>query len=184
MPALIQKSGSANEQVIKLGSELVIIGRNPSCKIRLDDPGVSRNHAEITHADGKWFVRDLGSSNGTIINDKLTRAQKVQINSGDVLRLGQTTFTFVDEVAVPPEEEDINLTPAEGIPMAVEASPDESIPDATEAPAAESIPMDVEAPKPEAPEPAAPADSPKPAPAPSASPAQKPAAARPAAARE
>ena len=158
MPALIQKSGSANEQVIKLGSELVIIGRNPSCKIRLDDPGVSRNHAEITHADGKWFVRDLGSSNGTIINDKLTRAQKVQINSGDVLRLGQTTFTFVDEVAVPPEEEDINLTPAEGIPMADEARAAE----------AKSIPMAEEAP----------------APAPSASPAQKPAAARPAAARE
>ncbi|WP_412543527.1 ATP-binding cassette domain-containing protein [Longispora sp. K20-0274] len=44
---------------------VVIIGRDPLCPLVVDDPRVSRQHVEIGYRDGRWRLRDLGSSNGT-----------------------------------------------------------------------------------------------------------------------
>ena len=119
MPEVILNSSSVKNAVIKLGGETAIIGRNPSCAIRVDDPGISRNHAEISHSDGKWFVRDLGSSNGTMLNNTWLKSQKTPLKNGDVVRVSQATLSFVD---VPIAEE---------VPMAAEG--DDMIPMAEEA---------------------------------------------------
>ena len=44
------------------------IGRDPACAIRFEDPLVSRRHVEIGLADGIWYVADLGSRNGTLLD--------------------------------------------------------------------------------------------------------------------
>jgi hypothetical protein len=46
------------------------IGRQEDCEVRLDDDCVSRAHAEVSFADGKWWVKDLGSSNGIYVGDQ------------------------------------------------------------------------------------------------------------------
>ena len=46
------------------------LGRDATCEIHLDDPMISRRHAEILHADGRWWIHDLGSRNGTLVNGK------------------------------------------------------------------------------------------------------------------
>jgi len=47
-----------------------VIGRGEDCTVRLVAPEVSRRHAEIFPRDGAWWVRDLGSSNGTLVNGR------------------------------------------------------------------------------------------------------------------
>lgn len=49
-------------------SDRVVIGRGEGCEIRLAHPEVSYRHAEIYEEEGKWFIKDLGSSNGTFVD--------------------------------------------------------------------------------------------------------------------
>jgi hypothetical protein len=68
------------------GGEDLVIGRHPDCDIVLAGPGVSRRHARLTFRDGVWIVQDLGSTNGTIVND--SRVGRCRLNAGDRLEIG------------------------------------------------------------------------------------------------
>lgn len=65
------------------------IGRAEACSIRLEDTYVSQVHARLYGEDGRWFVEDLGSTNGTFLNDRRV-ATPVPVHSGDVVRVGKT----------------------------------------------------------------------------------------------
>ena len=45
-----------------------VIGRDESCDVHIDDPMISRRHAEVVHSNGRWCIRDLGSRNGTLLD--------------------------------------------------------------------------------------------------------------------
>ncbi|MBK9653987.1 MAG: FHA domain-containing protein [Rhodanobacteraceae bacterium] len=60
-------SGSHNGRVLKIEREGVI-GRDPAVEYSIDDPTVSRRHAELVRSADGWRLRDLGSANGTEIN--------------------------------------------------------------------------------------------------------------------
>ncbi|RUL87724.1 FHA domain-containing protein [Tautonia sociabilis] len=63
---------------IPLKKKELVVGRRPSCDIRLDFENVSGRHCMLTYANGTWNVRDLGSTNGTKINNqKLQREQAI-----------------------------------------------------------------------------------------------------------
>jgi hypothetical protein len=63
----------------------ILIGRdNEQCEIALVDERISRTHAEITYANGRFFVRDLGSVNGTFVNGDRT-SQQTPLVEGDVV---------------------------------------------------------------------------------------------------
>ena len=76
-------------------SEEVTIGRAPGCSVPLaDDTYVSQLHARIYVRDGKPFVEDLGSTNGTFLNrDRLSRT--MPLHRGDKLQIGQTVLEIV-----------------------------------------------------------------------------------------
>jgi len=63
-----------------------LIGRHPCCDIVLSDPTVSRRHAQLTHRDGAWVLRDLGSKNGTFVNS--ARVGRTAVRPGDIVGLG------------------------------------------------------------------------------------------------
>jgi hypothetical protein len=46
------------------------IGRDAACELHLDDPLISRRHAEVLHNEGLWWITDLDSRNGTLLNDR------------------------------------------------------------------------------------------------------------------
>ena len=64
----------------------VLIGRSSSCQIVLGDDTVSRRHAELRFEDGRWLLRDLGSSNGSYVNGRWVT--EAEVRAGDVIHLG------------------------------------------------------------------------------------------------
>ena len=67
----------------------VQVGRAEACAVRVEDTDVSQFHARLFHRDDAWFVEDLGSTNGTYLNErKVTSASEV--HAGDRLRVGRT----------------------------------------------------------------------------------------------
>lgn len=70
-----------------------LIGRSSEA-LRITDQTCSRRHAELTPDKGQWYIRDLGSANGTYINGKRISAQRVKLRLGDQIRAGSTVFVF------------------------------------------------------------------------------------------
>jgi hypothetical protein len=62
------------------------IGRSSGCHLVLADDTVSRRHAELCAHDGRWLLRDLGSSNGTWVNGR--RVIEAEVRPGDLVQLG------------------------------------------------------------------------------------------------
>ena len=80
-----------------------VIGRTGSCDIAVDDDAMSRNHGILMRdTDGNWTFRDLGSKNGSFVNDhRIVGMEKggdmslpVDIKYGDEIRMGKSTFTL------------------------------------------------------------------------------------------
>jgi len=66
------------------------LGRSPACELVLADDTVSRRHAALRLQDGRWLIRDLGSSNGTWVNGR--RVFDAEVRPGDEIRLGSAAF--------------------------------------------------------------------------------------------
>ena len=66
--------------------ERLLLGRHPGCDVVLLEPSVSRRHALLTLRDGVWVLRDLASTNGTLLNG--IRVGRTSVRSGDILTLG------------------------------------------------------------------------------------------------
>ncbi|MGZ6126531.1 MAG: FHA domain-containing protein, partial [Myxococcales bacterium] len=88
-------SGSLESQEIELTPDPMTVGRASACNIRIGDAGVSSKHAKIWCEDGQYFLMDLGSTNGTFVNDR--DVDREQLNDGDVITFGMTKAAFVGD---------------------------------------------------------------------------------------
>lgn len=76
-----------------VGPDGATIGRSRQCDVVLDDPNVSRSHAEIRPRGGSWVLADLGSTNGSRLNGRRVDGPEV-LRRGDEIQLGATRLTF------------------------------------------------------------------------------------------
>ena len=67
------------------------IGRAPECELRIDDTYASQQHARIFGKNGSWYVEDLGSTNGTFVNEQKLAAPAL-LQPGDRVRVGTTVL--------------------------------------------------------------------------------------------
>lgn len=87
---VVQKTG----QKIPLKSPKIKIGRDPSNQVVVaDDTFASRHHAWITYEEGDFWIEDLGSTNGTLLNGHPVVKRQV-LSDGDKIRVGHTELTF------------------------------------------------------------------------------------------
>src|SRR5215218_4945644 len=78
-----------------LGSAGATLGRSREADIVLEDPNVSRRHAEVRPSGGSWIVRDLSSTNGVKVNGRRVDPNRPQsLKPGDVIELGTSRATF------------------------------------------------------------------------------------------
>jgi len=91
---LVVRSGDQTGERFALDIPVVSIGRHPDSTIYLDDVTVSRRHAQMHHVDGAYVVRDLGSLNGTYVNQE--RVDERQLQHGDELQIGKFRMVFFD----------------------------------------------------------------------------------------
>jgi len=80
-------------QLFPLEREVMVVGRNPSCDIVLDVGAVSREHARFLNVDGKYYVEDLNSRNGTYVNEHRVLGKQL-LNEADQVRLCDLVFVF------------------------------------------------------------------------------------------
>lgn len=92
MVNLITFSRKGARKDFALGSSPMIIGRKPEADIRIPVGEVSRAHCEIRLQGGKILVKDLGSSNGTYVNDQ--KVSEASLKAGDHMRVGPVQFTI------------------------------------------------------------------------------------------
>ena len=78
--------------VYHLECDEILLGRHASADIRLQDMSVSRYHAMLTVADGKWLITDIGSKSGLYVNGELVR--HVRLYEGDIITLGNRNLIF------------------------------------------------------------------------------------------
>jgi len=72
-----------------LAGDRVVVGRSPDCDVVLDDPRVSKRHAALRRRDGRWWIEDLGSTNGTVVDGRPLHAPAA-LTPGGRIELGGT----------------------------------------------------------------------------------------------
>jgi two-component system, NtrC family, response regulator AtoC len=80
------------------GAEIVV-GRSSTATVRVDDPRVSREHARIVRRGDALELVDLGSRNGTRVNDKVVRGRSEALSSGDTVHIGEAEILIAETTA-------------------------------------------------------------------------------------
>lgn len=91
---LLVVAGESAGKLFPLNKPELVLGRSPSADIRINEKAVSHNHARLSMDNGACTVRDLGSTNGTFVNNELI-AGPVRLRGGDAVGVGSTTFTYL-----------------------------------------------------------------------------------------
>jgi diguanylate cyclase (GGDEF)-like protein len=85
--------GSELGKKYNLNAASLVIGRSSKCDIQIDQESISRNHSKILNTGKSILVRDLGSTNGTYVNDD--PVDEYVLRDGDLIKIGRTIFKFL-----------------------------------------------------------------------------------------
>ncbi len=100
------------------------VGRKPGCEVFLDNLAVSGEHANIFTIGEDSFIQDLGSTNGTFVNNK--RITKHHLRNGDQVMIGKHTLIYMSEQAAKPSEDfakTVIINPSAPLAAAAEPRP-------------------------------------------------------------
>ena len=92
-PRLVARDGPLKNSVFSLDDGELSVGRNPSNRLSINDPSLSRQHCVIAPRDGGFEIRDLDSRNGTFVNG--VPVHERQLDEGDEVRIGNSLFLFL-----------------------------------------------------------------------------------------
>ncbi len=86
-------SGYAEGMEYPITGEYTVLGRDKDADITVKDPLVSRRHAAIIYHEGEFTIKDLGSTNGTMMNGNVI--ELASLRHRDKFRIGDTTIQFI-----------------------------------------------------------------------------------------
>lgn len=120
MPAILEPMSNSN-QTVPLDKPIIFIGRHPDCDLIINHSRkVSRKHCCLIEIERKFFVRDLGSTNGIQINGQRVKGLE-ELTIGDELTVGDCAFTFKPEEAVQPPQIKADSTNQPIVPIKIDA---------------------------------------------------------------
>jgi hypothetical protein len=82
-------------QTMRVDKRRVVLGRSRECDIQVEDPNVSRRHAELRQEGSTYWIVDLDSTNGIEVNGR--QVKRAKLESGDIFTVGSTDVTFSTE---------------------------------------------------------------------------------------
>lgn len=91
-PRLRLLSGAGAPKEVPLNAEVLVIGRGSTVGLRLDDVGVSRQHAEVRREGDDVILVDLGSTNGSSVNGR--HVERVRLTPGDRIEMGRSVLVY------------------------------------------------------------------------------------------
>ena len=94
-PRIAAITGKLEDTVISMNDGPVVIGRQAGATLKIGNASVSRRHAVIEKEGDRFVIADLGSRNGTFVNDMPVRRRELQ--HGDRVRIGESQFFFLYE---------------------------------------------------------------------------------------
>src|SRR6266545_1131123 len=97
MAYLLGLKGPQAKQTFQLDKERILLGRNANCDIVFpaNDFAVSREHACLLRVQNKFFIEDMGSRNGTFLNNNQVKARQ-EVKDGDKIRICDFIYSFHD----------------------------------------------------------------------------------------
>lgn len=93
-PLLVVRSGDEEGEYFQLCNQVTSIGRHAESDVVLDDITVSRRHCEVIRSGEGYRVRDVGSLNGTYLNQQ--RVDEARVSHGDEIQIGKFHLVFVE----------------------------------------------------------------------------------------
>ena len=97
----VMRSGPTPGETFPLEGDQLIIGRDSSNSIAINDAEISRKHSRLSFQGGKYVIEDLGSTNGTFVNGQRL-AGPVVLKPGDVVSLGEQIVLMYDVINLDP----------------------------------------------------------------------------------
>ena len=92
-----------------------VIGRSSKTDVQIEEDSISRNHGMIVNQGDRYLLKDLGSTNGTYVNDRLI--DELDLRDGDLIKIGRTIFKFLSGTNIESayHEEIYRLTTTDGL---------------------------------------------------------------------
>lgn len=95
-PVLIVIRGALQGKKYSLkGSDKFLLGRDKGVEIQVDDANVSRQHAQVTKEGDRMYIEDLGSRNGTFLNDEAIAGERRTLEKEDMIKVGSTILKYL-----------------------------------------------------------------------------------------
>ena len=107
---IVTAIGANAGRAIPIGGAKFVIGRDPECNLRPASQAVSKQHCAVLIRDGKVFIQDLSSTNGTVVNDIVVNGE-IEVVNGDRLKIGPLDFK-IDIAATKPRTDSTPLPDA------------------------------------------------------------------------
>lgn len=100
MASLLILKGNDHGQRLPLEDEKTVLGRDPTCKVVIPATAVSRTHAQILRVQGKFYIEDLNSRNGTWVNNEAVTQRRL-LRDNDCIKICDFLCTFRDGALAP-----------------------------------------------------------------------------------
>ncbi|MGO8796039.1 MAG: FHA domain-containing protein [Candidatus Sulfotelmatobacter sp.] len=91
---LVAMNGSQRGRDFRIHDGQNVLGSAPDADVQLSDPTVSGKHASLRYKDGKFFLVDLDSSNGTFLNSNPEPIAREELHDNDTIRAGELILKF------------------------------------------------------------------------------------------
>jgi pSer/pThr/pTyr-binding forkhead associated (FHA) protein len=88
---VVKTAGKMEGKILTIPLSQFVIGRDPQCHLRPASPAISKRHCALIQREGKVFVQDFDSTNGTFVNDVQVKGE-VELHNTDLLRVGPLLF--------------------------------------------------------------------------------------------
>jgi hypothetical protein len=120
---LVVRKGPRPGQVFPLTLENVTVGRDPLADIVLNDPEVSRHHAQFIQTQEGYQLKDLGSTNGSFVDGKRIGGEPVTLSPGQIVMFG-SNVTLIYQATSAADPLATMVAPAAGMPEPPQREPD------------------------------------------------------------